>query len=108
MGASRRAALPDRAPVVRALAEARVDRGPGGDALARAAEPRGCEPASSARLRFAAVRRLVPRPPRADVSVGVPGSAARARPRVRLRLARIPGDPPRIAIVARGLPRSAP
>ena len=33
---------------------------------------------------------LVPRAPRAHVAVGVPGGAPRARPRLRLRLARLP------------------
>ena len=45
----------------------------------------------------AAVRRRLPRASRADVAVGVPGGAPRARPRLRLRLARLPRDPPRLA-----------
>ena len=39
------------------------------------------------------VRRRLPRAPRADVAVGVPGGAPRARPRLGLRLAGLPRDP---------------
>ena len=50
-GPPRRAALPDRAPGLRAVAEARLDRGEGGDAAARAggacARPSGCSAARS-------------------------------------------------------------
>ena len=55
-----------------------------------------------------ALRRLVPRAPRADVAVGVPGGAPRARPRLGLRLARVPRDPRGLARPLRRLRRAAP
>ena len=108
VGASRRAALPDRAPVVGALAQARVGRGGGGDAPRRGARPRRGAAAAAPRERALAYVERLPRAPRADVAVGVPGGAARARPRLRLRLARLPRDPPRLAAALGRVRRAAP
>ena len=54
------------------------------------------------------LRRRLPRPPGADVAVGVPGGAARARPRLRVRLARLPRGAARVAAAPGGVPRAAP
>src|SRR4029077_13071907 len=73
VGAPRRAPLPDRPPVVGALAQACVDGGGGGDAADRGAWPRRRAATAAAGERRRAPRRLVPRAPRAHVAVGVPG-----------------------------------
>ena len=110
VGAPRRAPLPDRAPVVGALAQARVDRGRGGDAADRGARrSRGALRLLRPRERARSGTSIgVPRAPRADVAVGVPGGAARARARLRLRLARLPRDPARLAAALRRVRRAAP
>ena len=76
--------------------------------LDRGARPRGrARGCCGARTRALQVRRGLPRASRADVAVGVPGGAARARPRLRLRLAGLPRDPPRVAAALRRVRRRA-
>src|SRR3954454_7514367 len=76
-------------------------RGRGGDALDRGARPRRSAAPTAPCMRGGQILRGLPRAPRADVAVGVPGGTARARPRLWLRLAGLPRDPARVAAVAR-------
>ena len=107
VGAPRRAALLHRAPGVGAVAEARVERGRGGDTADRGARARGRPAPARPREPLPQVRGGLPRAPRADVAVGVPGDPTRARSRLRLRLARLPRDPARLAAAARRVRRAA-
>ena len=69
---------------------------------------RAGDPAAAPRGRLPRERDRAARHARAHVAVGVPGDPSRARPRQRLRLARLPRDPPRHARARRGLPQAAP
>src|SRR6266511_3843227 len=107
-GPSRRAALSDRASVVGALAEARVLRSRDGDAAAARPRRRRGAPAAPARERLPEDRDAAPRHARAHVAVGVPDDPTDPRSRQRLRLARLPQHPPRLAVARRGIQRAAP
>ena len=107
MGAPGRAAVPDRPSVLGALAEARRRRGRGGDGADRGVRSRRRAAAAAPLGPLPDDRHRRPRHARAHVPLGVPGGAQGARPRKRLRLARLQGDPPRAAGARRGLPPSA-
>ena len=68
---------------------------------------RGREPAAAPRERLPEARHGGARHARAHVAVGVHRGAQGARPRQRLRLARLPRDPPRREAARRGVPRRA-
>ncbi len=104
---SRRAALPDGAPVVGAVAEARVERGRGGDAARRRRRRARGAASAAARERLLEARHGGARHARAHVAVGVHDGAQGARARQRLRLARLPRDPPCDAAARPGVRRGA-
>ena len=106
-GASRRAPLPDRAPVVGALAQARVLRGRDGDRGAARAQPGRGDPFAPPRERLPEDRDAAARHARAHVAVGVPDDPAHPRPRQRVRLAGLPQHPPCVAVARRGVRRTA-
>ena len=74
--------------------------------VARRRHRRG-EPAAAPRERLPEARHRGARHARAHVAVGVHRGAQGARPRQRLRLARLPRDPPRREAARRGVPRRA-
>ena len=106
--APRRAPVPDRPPVLGAVAEARR----GGDGARRAAPraPRARRGAAAARpdAPLPAVRHRAAGHARADVAVGVPGDPPRPRPRLGLRLAGLPRAAPVGAGARAGAPRDPP
>src|SRR5919204_593109 len=107
-GPPRRAPLPDRPPVVRALAEARRDRGRDRDrAPARARDPARAA-AAAARGPVPPVHHRTARHAGADVALGVPDDPQGARAREWLRLARLPRRAAGLARPRRGLPRAPP
>src|SRR3954466_3213440 len=92
-----RAAVPDGSPVLRALAEALNNRDRARDRAHSRRRDRSRCPAAAPLVALHAVRDGAARHARADVAVGVPDDSPRARARFRVRLARLPGDPARLA-----------
>src|SRR5438093_6796323 len=89
-GAPRRAPLPDGAPVLGALAEARLLRGRGCDGAPPQERDGGGDSPPTPFGRGDEDRDAATGPARAHVAVGVPVDPARPRPRQRVRLARLP------------------
>src|SRR5205823_623586 len=106
-GAPRRAPLPDRAPVIRAVAETGRDRGRDRGRPPPRARDRSGPAAAPAREPLPPIHHGPARHARADVALGVPDDPQGARPRERLRLAWLPRRSPRLARARRGLPRPA-
>src|SRR5581483_3709905 len=105
----RRAPVPDRAPVLGALAEARRRGAGGGDGAPRARRDRPGAEAPAPLDPLLPARHPGARHARADVAVGVHvRHPAGARARQRLRLPRLEPRPARRAAARSGVPRAAP
>src|SRR5205085_103797 len=106
-GPSRRTALPDRPPVVGALAEARLLRGRNGDAASALKGDRAGAAAVAARQRRTRDRDTGARHAGTHIAVGVPDYSQDPGPRQRLRFTRLPRGAARLAVARRCVRRAA-